>query len=163
MRKRCLQESYAPASVCFGCGPANRRGLRIRSFVEGGVVVARWRPRPYHHAFGGFLNGGIISTVLDCHSNWTAAYALMTNSGAKKLPPTVSSSVTVDFIKPTPMTAMLIEGRAIEVAGRRVTVESTLKAEGVVTATLRGTFVAVGPGHPAASRWTVGQERTGAV
>jgi len=154
MRKRSLQERYAPGSVCFGCGPANAHGLKIRSFVEGGVAVARWRPRPYHHAFGDFLNGGVISTVLDCHSNWAAAYALMTTSGAKTLPPTVTSSITVEFIRPTPIGPLLIEARAGAVARGKVTVESTLKANGVVTATLRGTFVAVGAGHPAASRWS---------
>lgn len=159
MRKRSLQERYAPASVCFGCGPANGHGLMLRSFVEGGVAVARWRPRPYHHAFGEFLNGGVISTVLDCHSNWTAAYALMIRSGKKVPPPTVTSSITVEFIRPTPIGPLLIEARASAVAGGRVAVESTLKAKGMVTATLRGTFVAVGAGHPAASRWSGGKAR----
>jgi acyl-coenzyme A thioesterase PaaI-like protein len=161
MREESLQERYAPSSVCFGCGPANRQGLKIRSVVEGGIVVARWTPRPYHHAFGEFLNGGVIATVLDCHSNWTAAYSLMTRSRAKALPATVTSSIRVEFLKPTPIAELLLEARAKDIAGRRVVVESTLKAGGEVTATLNGTFVAVGAHHPAASRWSESDESAG--
>jgi acyl-coenzyme A thioesterase PaaI-like protein len=157
-QKESLQEMYAPSSVCFGCGPANRHGLKIRSVVEGNTVVARWTPRPYHHAFGRFLSGGIISTVLDCHSNWTAAYSLMLASPTKTLPPTVTASILVEFVKPTPIAELLLEARAKEIDGRRVTVESTLEAGGEVTATLRGTFVAVGPHHPAASRWSMADD-----
>jgi len=153
MEQESLQERYAPLSVCFGCGPANEQGLRIRSVVEGDSVVARWTPRPYHHAFGEFLSGGIISTVLDCHSNWTGAYSLMVMAGAEAPPPTVTACIFVEFLKPTMVAALLLEARAKEVTGRKVVVESTLKAGGVVTATLRGTFVSVGPDHPAARRW----------
>jgi len=154
-----LQERYAPHSVCFGCGPDNEEGLRIRSVVEGDCVVARWTPRPYHHAFGGFLSGGIISTVLDCHSNWTGAYSLMVEAGVEAPPPTVTASIFVEFLKPTPIAPLLLEARPKEVAGRKVVVESTLKSGGVATATLRGTFVAVGAEHPAARRWHGGGER----
>ena len=64
-----LQDTYAPHNACFGCGAANEQGLRIKSHVEGDEVVARWRPEPHHQAFPGVLNGGIIGTLLDCHSN----------------------------------------------------------------------------------------------
>jgi len=154
-----IQERYAPRSVCFGCGPANEQGLRIRSFVEGDSVVARWTPREYHHAFGGILSGGIISTVLDCHSNWTGAYSLMVEAGADAPPPTVTASIFVEFLKPTPVAELLLVGRAKEVSGRKAVVESTLAAGGVVTATLRGTFVAVRADHPAARRWHGDGER----
>ncbi len=74
----CLQERYAPALACFGCGPANPAGLHLRSIVrEDGALVATWRPGPHHEAFPGVLNGGIIGTLLDCHCNWAAAHALM--------------------------------------------------------------------------------------
>ena len=154
MEQESLQERYAPASVCFGCGPANQEGLRIRSVVEGDLVVARWTPRPYHHAFGEVLSGGVISTVLDCHSNWTAAYSLMVSAGSKAPPPTVTASIFVEFLKPTPVAPLVLEARPKEVAGRKVVVESTLRADGPVTATLSGTFVAVREDHPAARRWS---------
>lgn len=148
-----LQEKYAPSSVCFGCGPANADGLRIESFVEGDSVVARWSPLPQHCAFPGVLNGGIISTVLDCHANWTGAYSLMVKAGAKSPPATVTASIFVQFLRPTPMAPLLLEARATEVTDRRAAVEATLLAETVTTATLKGTFVAVKPDHPAAMRW----------
>lgn len=159
MRQKSLQERYAPSSVCFGCGPANEQGLKIRSVVEGDLVVANWTPMAYHHAFGKFLNGGIISTVLDCHSNWAGAYSLMIKAGDSSPPPTVTAAIFVEFLKPTPIGPLLLEARTKETAGRRVVVESTLKARQEVTATLRGTFVAVGESHPAARRWTGHAER----
>src|SRR5438034_3047163 len=73
-----LQDRYAPANRCFGCGPANEKGLRIKSRVVDGELVAQWTPEPHHEAYTGMLNGGIIGTLLDCHGNWAAAYYLMT-------------------------------------------------------------------------------------
>jgi hypothetical protein len=67
-----LQETYAPANECFGCGPANPKGLQIRSFEQGDEVVAEWTPQKHHEAFPGVLNGGIIGALLDCHCNWAA-------------------------------------------------------------------------------------------
>ena len=154
MNRECLQERFAPSSICYGCGPANEQGLKLRSVVDGNSVVATWTPKPYHHAFAGVLNGGVISTILDCHSNWTGAYSLMTKAGDDKPPPTVSASILVEFLKPTPMQVVSLEGRASEISGRKVVVESMLSAAGQVTATLRGTFVAVGPDHPASRRWS---------
>jgi acyl-coenzyme A thioesterase PaaI-like protein len=149
-----LQERYAPNSVCFGCGPANPRGLKVRSVVERETVVARWTPKSYHHAFGEFLSGGVISTVLDCHSNWTAAYSLMVRSGSDAPPPTVTASIFVEFLRPTPIAPLLLEASYGELTDRKAVVESTLRAGGPVTARLRGTFVAVAAGHPAAGRWS---------
>ena len=88
-----LQERYAPGNACFGCGPANDRGLRLRSFPEGDEVVCRWAPEPHHEAFPNVLNGGICGTLLDCHSNWTAAWHLMRAGGLEGPPCTV----TADF------------------------------------------------------------------
>ena len=67
MSEPSLQEKYAPQSICFGCGPANDKGLRIRSFLDGGEVVLDWTPEKHHEAFPGMLNGGIIGALLDCH------------------------------------------------------------------------------------------------
>ena len=75
-----VQEIHAPNSICFGCGPANHEGLRIRS--SGGKWTRNEvRPSPEHQAFPGMINGGIIGTLMDCHGNWTAAIALMDQSG----------------------------------------------------------------------------------
>src|SRR6266850_622560 len=98
-----LQRHYAPRGRCFGCGPANEQGLHVESFVEGDEIVARFTPEPHHLAFDGVLNGGIIGALLDCHSNWTAAWRLM-QAGKLEAPPcTVTSDFHVKLRRPTPM------------------------------------------------------------
>jgi uncharacterized protein (TIGR00369 family) len=155
MDDRSLQERLAPEGRCFGCGPVNELGLRIRSFEAGdGTVVADWQARPEHEAFPGFVNGGILGTLIDCHSNWTGVAALLAASGATSAPSTVTSEYGVRFRRPTPSDRPLrLIGRAVEIGENRVTVETTVEVEGVTTATGRATFVAVGPGHPAFGRW----------
>ena len=150
-----LQERFAPRSRCFGCGPANELGLRIRSFESGdGRVVAEWNARPEHEAFDGFLSGGVVGTLIDCHSNWTAIAALMARSGATKAPPTVTTDYAVRFRRPTPSGRPLrLIGRVIELTDASATVETTVEAEGRPTAVGRATFVIVGPEHPAYGRW----------
>ncbi len=150
-----LQDRYAPEGRCFGCGPANERGLQIKSHLQGDEVVAEWTPRPYHEAFDGVLNGGIIGALLDCHSNWTATYHLMRQAGAEAPPSTVTSDYAIRMVRPTPTTEgpIVLRAHVVESSGDRATVEATLEAGGRVTATCRGTFVAVKPGHPAYGRW----------
>ena len=65
MARSSVQERYAPHNRCFGCGPANEQGLRIKSFIEGDELVCEWSPAPHHEAFAGEVNGGIIGTLFD--------------------------------------------------------------------------------------------------
>jgi acyl-coenzyme A thioesterase PaaI-like protein len=154
MSEQSLQDRYAPNNACFGCGPANAKGLRIKSRVEGDELVADWRAEPHHRAFGAVLNGGIIGTLLDCHSNWTAAYTLLSQRGLDQLPSTVTSEFHVKLKRPTPLERPLrLRARAVRVEGDRVSVESSVEVDGVTTATCTGVFVAVGEGHPAYHRW----------
>lgn len=149
-----LQERYAPASICFGCGPANPEGLHIRSFVDGDEVVAEWTPGPHHEAYEGMLNGGIIGTLLDCHCNWTAAYHLMRQSGADSPPCAVTAEYTIKLRRPTPSAGPVrLRARIVELQADRAVVEGTLEADGNICATCSGLFVAVRPGHPAHHRW----------
>jgi acyl-coenzyme A thioesterase PaaI-like protein len=155
MDSKSLQETYAPDNQCFGCGPKNDLGLRIRSFAEGDdACVCHWRPQAHHLAFPGVLNGGICGALLDCHSNWTAAYHLMKKSGAEVPPCTVTAEFDVKLKRPTPLDVELtLRARVVESGGDRAVIEATLEANGKVTATCRGTFVAVKEGHPAYHRW----------
>jgi acyl-coenzyme A thioesterase PaaI-like protein len=149
-----LQERYAPQNACFGCGPANERGLRLRSFAEGEETVCDWEPQAHHEAFPGVLAGGIVGTLLDCHSNWTAAWHLMRRDGLATPPCTVTYDYHVTMRRPTPTDGPVhLVARVVESEGQRATVEAELAAGGEVTATCRGRFVAVGPGHPAYHRW----------
>ena len=149
-----VQDRYAPEGRCFGCGPANDRGLRIQSHEDGDELVADWTPEPHHAAFEGVLNGGVIGTLLDCHANWTAAMHLMRARGEAAPPSCVTADYAIRLLRPTPMDGPVqLRARVVESAGNRATVEAELSAGGTVTATCRGTFVAVGPDHPAWGRW----------
>lgn len=149
-----LQETYAPSSICFGCGPANPEGLRIRSIVQDDVVIAQWTPAKHHEAFPGMLAGGIVGTLLDCHSNWTAAHHLMLKAGLTEPPCTVTAEYAVKLRRPTPSSEKVtLTARVVESEEDRAVVEAELVAAGKVCATCRGTFVAVKPGHPAYHRW----------
>ena len=154
MNEKSLQETYAPHMACFGCGPANEKGLHIRSFPEGEEVVARFEPQTYQEAFPGMLSGGIIGTLLDCHCNWTAAYHLMKKAGADHPPCTVTANYAITLKRPTPTDqAVEMRARVVESTEDRAVVEGELIAHDKVTATCRGTFAAVKPGHPAYHRW----------
>jgi acyl-coenzyme A thioesterase PaaI-like protein len=149
-----LQEQYAPGNACFGCGPANEKGLRLGSFLSGGEVVAEWQPSSHHEAFPGVLCGGIVGTLLDCHSNWAATHHLMVKAGAESPPCTVTAEFAVKLLRPTPTDAPVhLRAHVVESADDRAVVESSLEAGGKTCATCRGTFVAVKPGHPAYHRW----------
>ena len=150
-----LQETYAPNTTCFGCGPKNEKGLRIRSFPEGEFCVADFIPSPHHEAFPGMLNGGIIGSLLDCHCNWTAAYTLMKHNNLSEPPCTVTAEYSIKLLKPTPSKGPVhLKAKAVEIIGSdRAWVEAELVADGKVTAKCRGLFVAVKEGHPAFHRW----------
>ena len=149
-----VQEEYAPNSICFGCGPANKKGLRIKSFRNNEGLEMEFETSEEHQAFPGIINGGIIGTLLDCHGNWVAAIALMDKSGGKFPPCTVTASYSIKLKRPTPLNSkLLIQGRVVEIDTKSVKVELILKADEKVCATGEGLFVAIDEGHPAYHRW----------
>src|SRR5262245_15957470 len=154
MNGKSLQETYAPNNACFVCGPANEKGLKIRSFVQGDEVVAEWTPQKHHEAFEGVLNGGIIGALLDCHSNWAATWHLMKKSGQDHPPCTVTAEFAVKLTRPTPTNVPVhLSAVVTESTDDRAVVDAKLTANGKVCATCHGVFVAVKPGHPAYHRW----------
>lgn len=161
-----LQDRYAPANACFGCGPANAQGLRIKSMVSASPradaapgedaveVQATWQPQKHHEAFDGVLSGGIIGTLLDCHCNWTAAYHLMRAAGTDGPPCTVTAEYAIQLRRPTPTAGpVTLRAHVVTATEDRAEVAGTLEAGGKICATCRGVFVAVKPGHPAYHRW----------
>ncbi|MCM0606394.1 MAG: PaaI family thioesterase [Xanthomonadaceae bacterium] len=155
--EKCIQEKYAPNSACFGCGPANKKGLHVRSFelvgAEPTTLIATFKSEPHHEAFPGVLNGGIIGALLDCHSNWTAAFHLMKVSGADAPPCTVTADFHIVLKRPTPTNGeMELKAWVKSSSADRALIEATLTASGKVCATCMGTFVAVTEGHPAFHR-----------
>lgn len=152
--EKSLQETFASKTTCFGCGPANEQGLKIRSIPDGDRVIADWKPKPYHEAFPGVLNGGIIGALLDCHSNWSAAYFLMRAQGLDIPPCTVTADYHVFLKRPTPTDVPLhLIAECKKIDGDRATIHAVLLADNKKCATCEGLFVAVKPGHPAYRRY----------
>ena len=152
--EKCLQETFAPELTCFGCGPKNELGLRIKSFVDGDCVVADFKPETHHVAYQGMLNGGVIGALLDCHMNWAAAWYLMQRLDLEKPPCTVTAEYTVKFLVPTPLNETIrLVAQKVSSSDRKVEIEATLGTANEVTAKGKGIFVSVKPGHPAYHRW----------
>ncbi len=129
-------------------------GLHIKSRPDGEMLVAAWTPEPYHAAFSDFASGGIISVLLDCHGNWTAAYTLMRSRGLEVPPGTVTAEYTVRFLRPTPITkSWHLTAWPTKVDGDKVHVSGKVEVEGTETASMTGLFVAVKKDHPAFHRW----------
>ncbi len=142
-----VQDHY-PDNVahCYGCGRLNDQGLRLRTVWDGDETVTRYRPRAEHTAVPGYVYGGLIASLIDCHGTGTAAAARYRAEGRgwDTEPPVrfVTASLHVDYLRPTPIDAELeVRGRVKEVQGKRVVVTAELRAAGVVTA--RGQVVAV--------------------
>lgn len=154
MTKKSLQETHAPYLRCFGCGPANEFGLHLRSFVSGDKLVAEWQPQAHHEAAEGFMNAGIIGTLLDCHSNWAAAWFIGKHLGVNELPSTVSVEYTVKLLRPIWIKyPVSLIARVDEVSDRKAVITAEMISEGEVSATCEGVFPVVKPGNPAYHRF----------
>jgi acyl-coenzyme A thioesterase PaaI-like protein len=134
-------QDYYPENVshCYGCGALNAHGLQIKTFWEGEESVTRFRPRPEHTAIPGYVYGGLVASLIDCHGTGTAAAAMYRheNRPMDSLPPFrfVTGSLHVDYVAPTPLDAELeVRGQVKEIKGRKVVITATLSANGKVTA-----------------------------
>lgn len=141
-------QDYYPDSLsyCYGCGRLNEHGLQIKSTWDGDETVCTFTPRPYHMAVPGYVYGGLLASLVDCHATGTAAAAGYRAEGRAMdtQPPLryVTASLKVDYLRPTPLGPPLeLRGRAVEVKGRKVVVQISLYAEGVEC--VRGEVVAV--------------------
>ncbi len=145
--KRAVQDFY-PEDVahCFGCGRLNPQGHQLKTVWEGDDTVSRFTPLPFHTAIPGYVYGGLIASLLDCHGTGGAAAAMLRREGREigdgETPRFVTASLQMDFLKPTPLGPELeVRGRIVEITDKKVVLEETLSADGVVTA--RGRVVAV--------------------
>jgi len=141
-------QDYYPdqLSHCYGCGRLNGHGHQIKSYWEGEESVALFMPQPFHIAIPGYVYGGLIASLIDCHGTGTAAAAMYRQEGRAMdtEPPFrfVTASLKVDYLRPTPLGEVLeIRGRVKEISGRKVIVSATLSASGTLCA--RGEIVAV--------------------
>lgn len=147
MTTQAFQDYYPDAfSHCYGCGRLNEHGLQIKGYWDGDETVCTYTPRSYHTAIPGFVYGGLLASLIDCHGTGTAAAAAYRAEGRAMdtEPPLryVTASLKVDYLKPTPLGPPLeLRGRAVEVKGRKVVAAITLSCQGEVC--VRGEVVAV--------------------
>lgn len=148
MTQKSFQDHYPDVlSHCYGCGRLNEHGHQIKSYWDGEESVAHYLPRPYHISIPGYVYGGLLASLIDCHGTGTAAAALY--KAAKEEDPnvepntrTLTASLHVDYLKPTPLGIELeVRGKVKEIKGRKVIIEEWILADGVVT--VRGELVAV--------------------
>ena len=147
MNQKAFQDYYPDdLSHCYGCGRLNKHGHQIKSYWDGEESVCTFLPKPYHTAIPGYVYGGLIASLIDCHATGTAAAATYRAEGRTMdtEPPLrfVTASLHVDFLRPTPMGVPLeVRGRVKEIKGRKVVVDATLSAGGEMCA--QGEVVAV--------------------
>jgi len=141
-------QDYYPEDLshCYGCGSLNEHGYRIKTFWEGEESVTRFSPKSFHTAVPGFVYGGLLASLIDCHSTGTAAAAMYRAEKREmdSLPSFrfVTGSLQVSYLEPTPLgPELVILGRVQEIKGRKVIIESTVLVDGV--ATVRGEVVAI--------------------
>jgi len=147
MEVKAIQDYYPDElSYCYGCGKLNEHGHQIKSFWDGDETIARFTPKNYHIAIPGYVYGGLIASLIDCHGTGTAALA--SYRAEKREPDTqppfrfVTASLQVDYLKPTSLgVELVLKGRILELKGRKVISEITVSANGEITA--RGKVVAV--------------------
>ena len=139
MNEGAIQDYYPEEFAhCYGCGRLNDHGLKIKSRWEGDESVCRYEPQPYYTGgFPGFVYGGFLASLIDCHSSGTASAADLRQRGSSRPdePPSrfVTASLKVDFIKPTPMGKVLeLRSRTVEIKGRKITVSTELSVDGEI-------------------------------
>ena len=138
-----IQDLYADDFAhCFGCGRSNAAGHRLKSFVEGDEVVARFTPKPEHISVPGFVYGGLLASLIDCHAMATAAAFAEREAGTDTVPRFVTAALRVDYLKPTPLgTELEIRSRVVEKSEKKAVVSVAVTAAGIQT--VRGEVVAV--------------------
>jgi acyl-coenzyme A thioesterase PaaI-like protein len=135
-----VQDSYPDhLARCFGCGRLNERGLHLRTRWEGDETVTRFTPAPYHTAVPGVVYGGLLASLVDCHSTASGAAALYRAEGrgftdAGPAHRCVTGTLTVRYLRPTALgPELVVRGRVVEVAGRKVTIASRIVVADEVT------------------------------
>ena len=139
-----IQDGFFADGICYGCGPSNPRGLGLKSYEVDGVAVAQWRPEPHHAAAPGVLCGGVIGTLLDCHSGAALAQALKHAEGRWPWAESAgwaTAAYRVEMLRPTPVDGVVrLVADSVELAGDEAVVAVQLHADGKLRATGEATW-----------------------
>ena len=141
MAEMSFQDYYTEfGSHCYGCGRLNEVGLHIKSYWDGEETVCDFQPKPYHTGYGNYIYGGLVASLIDCHSTGSAAAAAYRAEGREMgTEPRlrfVTAALHVNYLKPTPLAGPLhLRSTFKEVKERKVIVLTELSESGVVTAT----------------------------
>lgn len=147
MTEKAFQDYYPDHMAhCYGCGKLNEFGHQIKSYWDGEESICMFKPKEYHIAIPGYVYGGLIASLIDCHGTGTAAAAGYRHEhrSMNSLPPLryLTASIHVDYLKPTPLGIVLqLRGRVQEIKGRKVVVDIDVIANEIITA--HGQVVAV--------------------
>jgi acyl-coenzyme A thioesterase PaaI-like protein len=140
MSDKAIQDYYSDdIAICYGCGKNNSKGLQIKTFWEGEEGVCHFKPLAHHTAFPGVAYGGLIASLIDCHSIGTAVAAAYEAEGRE--PGTdpeitfVTGTLKVTYLKPTPIDAELtLRAKVKEMYGKRIEISCAVFANGSQTA-----------------------------
>jgi acyl-coenzyme A thioesterase PaaI-like protein len=152
MTQKSFQDYYPnELAYCYGCGKLNQQGHQLKSYWDGEETVAIFHPKAYHIAIPGYVYGGLIASIIDCHGTGTAAAAAYRRAGREmgSGPPLrfVTAALQVDYLKPTPLGVPLeVRGTIEEVTDRKVVVRVTVFANGETCAKSRVVAVKM-PAH----------------
>jgi acyl-coenzyme A thioesterase PaaI-like protein len=146
MEIKAFQDYYPDElSLCYGCGRLNPHGMQIKSYWDGEESVCRFQPGPYHTVLEGYVYGGLIASIIDCHGTGTGAAAMYRaeNRPMDSQPPIrcVTAKLQVEYLKPTPMGQLELRGRVKELSTRKAIIAVDVLANGVVCTT--GEVIAV--------------------
>lgn len=143
MSEKAFQDTYPDdMSRCYGCGRLNPDGLQLKSYWDGDETVARFRPWPSHTSMPGFVYGGLLASLIDCHGTATASAAASRERPEEDFARFVTASLHVDYVRPTPLDVELeIRGKIKELKGKKAVVSIRVLAKGVLCA--RGEVIGV--------------------
>lgn len=147
MKNKAFQDYYTDYfSHCYGCGRLNDHGHQIKSYWDGDESVCLFKPKPYHTAIPGYVYGGLIASLIDCHGTGTAAAAAYRAAGrpmdSEPVLRFLTGTLHVEYLRPTPIDTVLeVRARVKEIKGRKVMISEELIANGEVCA--RGEVIAI--------------------
>mgnify|MGYP001059031585 CR=1 FL=1 len=135
MTQKSFQDHYPDALAhCYGCGRLNEHGHQIKSYWDGDESVCHFVPKPYHISVPGYVYGGLLASLIDCHATGSAAAAMYKKENREMdTEPSfrfLTGSLFVKYLKPTPINCTLqIRGRIKEITGKKVIVALNMDDE----------------------------------